>query len=165
MTGDVKPCLIYPELFKEELGKMNQIFPYANIIAGVLVLIIGFLFHWVGQFICLLNWEFATKIGVAEKGMVPEYRVYEEGIAAADVLMGWTHALAGIGLMLGTPWGVKLAWFPGVIFVYHSLSFWFWSKNQRKAGHQLMSDSGRIIWFLANFLTGGLAILIAWRGV
>ena len=49
---------------------MDQIFPYANIIAGVLVLVVGFLFHWVGQLICLLNWEFATKIGVAEKGMI-----------------------------------------------------------------------------------------------
>jgi hypothetical protein len=143
---------------------MNQIFPYANIIAGVLVLIVGFLFHWVGQLICLLNWEFATKIGVAEKGLIPEYRVYEKAIAVADVFIGWIYCIAGIGLILGTTWGIKLAWFPGVIFVYHSLSFWFWSKNQRKAGHRFMPDSARIIWFLANFITGILAILIAWYG-
>jgi hypothetical protein len=143
---------------------MNQIFPYANIIAGVLVLIVGFVFHWVGQLICLINWEFATKIGFAEKGLIPEYRVYEEGIAAADVLIGWIYAIAGIGLILGTTWGFKLAWFPGVIFIYHSLSFWFWSKNQRKAGHRLMSNSGRTIWFLANIITGIFAILTAWHG-
>ena len=143
---------------------MNQIFPYANIITGVLVLIVGFLFHWVGQIICLINWEFATKIGVAEKGLIPEYRVYEKAIAVADVLTGWIYTIAGIGLILGATWGIKLAWFPGVIFVYHSLSFWFWSKNQRKAGHRLMPDSARIIWFLVNFITGILAILIAWRG-
>ena len=143
---------------------MNLIFPYANVIIGVLVLIIGFLFHWIGQLISLLNWEFATKIGVAEKGLIPEYRVYEKGIAAADVLIGWIYAIAGIGIILDTTWGIKLAWFPGIIFVYHGLSFWFWSKNQREAGHRLMPNSTRIIWFLANFITGILAILIAWHG-
>ena len=143
---------------------MNLIFPYANVIIGVLVLIVGFLFHWIGQLISLLNWEFATKIGVAEKGLIPEYRVYEKGIAAADVLIGWIYAIAGIGLILDTTWGIKLAWFPGIIFVYHGFCFWFWSKNQRKAGHRLMPNSTRIIWFLANFITGVLAILIAWHG-
>lgn len=144
---------------------MNQIFPYANITTGVLVLIVGFLFHWLGQLICLLDWEFATKIGVVEKELIPEYRVYEKGIAAADVLIGWIYPITGIGLILGTPWALKLLWFPGVIFVYHGLSFWFWSKNQRKAGHRLMPDSARILWFLVNFITGILAILIAWHGV
>jgi uncharacterized membrane protein (UPF0136 family) len=143
---------------------MNQIFPYANIIVGVLVLIVGFIFHWVAQLISVLNWEFATKIGVQEKGMIPEYRVYEKAIAAADVLIGWIYAIAGIGLILGTTWGFILAWFPGVILVYHSLSVWFWTKNQRKAGHRLMTDSARIIWFLANIITGISAILTAWHG-
>ena len=144
---------------------MNQIFPYANIITGVLILIVGFIFHWVGQLICLLNWEFATKIGLQEKGLIPEYRAYEEAIAVADSLIGWIYGIAGMGVILGTTWGFKLLWFPGVIFIYHSLSFWFWSNNQRKAGHRFMSDSGRIIWFLANIITGILAILIAWHGV
>ena len=43
---------------------MNQIFPYANFITGVLVLIVGFVFHWGGQLISLLNLDFATKIGL-----------------------------------------------------------------------------------------------------
>jgi len=143
---------------------MNQFFPLANIITGVLVLIVGFLFHWVGQLISLLNWEFATKIGLQDKGLMPEYRVYDEAIAAADVLIGWIYGIAGIGLVLGASWGFKLAWFPGVICIYHSLSFWFWSKNQRKAGHRLMSDFARRIWFLANIITGILAVLTAWHG-
>jgi len=143
---------------------MNQIFPYANIITGMLVLIVGFLFHWVGQLISILNWEFATKIGLQDKGLIPEYRVYDEAIAVADVLIGWIYGIAGIGLILGATWGFKLAWFPGVIFVYHSLSFWFYSKNQRKAGHRFMSDSARILWFFANFITGILTILTAWHG-
>jgi hypothetical protein len=143
---------------------MNQIFPYANIIIGILILIVGFVFHWVAQLISVLDWEFATKIGVQEKGMIHEFRVYEEAIASADVLIGWIYAIAGIGLILGTMWGFKLAWFPGVILVYHSLSVLFWTKNQRKAGHRLMSNTARIIWFLANFITGLLAILTAWQG-
>jgi hypothetical protein len=63
---------------------MNQIFPYANIIAGVLILIVGFIFHWAGQLISLLNWEFATKIGLQDKGLIPEYRVYDEAIAEVE---------------------------------------------------------------------------------
>jgi len=143
---------------------MNQIFPYANIITGVLVLIVGFLFHWSGQLISILNWEFATKIGLQDKGLIPEYRVYDEAIAVADSLIGWIYGIAGIGIILGTTWGFKLLWFPGVVFIYHSLSFWFWSKNQRKAGHRFMPDSARITWFLANIITGILAILTAWQG-
>jgi hypothetical protein len=143
---------------------MNQVFPYANIITGILVLIVGFIFHWVAQLISVLDWEFATKIGLQEKGMTQEFRVYEEAIATADVLIGWIYAIAGIGLLIGATWGYKLAWFPGVILVYHSFSVWFWTKNQRKAGYRLMANSTRIVWFLANFITGILAILIAWYG-
>lgn len=143
---------------------MNQIFPYANIITGVFVLIGGFVFHWGGQLISLLNWDFARKIGLQEKGILPEYRAYEEGIAVADVLIGWIYAIAGIGLILGTTWGFKLAWFPGVILIYHGLSYWFWTKNRRKAGHRFASNPERIIWFLANIITGILAVMTAWHG-
>lgn len=141
---------------------MNQIFPYANIVTGVLVLIVGFLFHWVGQLISLLNWELATKIGLQEKEMLPAYKVYEHAFAIADVTIGWIYGIAGIGLILGTTWGFKLAWFPGVVMVYHSISMCFWTKNQRRAGHQYLSSAVRVGWLLANGLTGILAILFAW---
>ena len=137
-------------------------FPYDNILVGVMVLVVGFVFHWIGQLIYILNWELAKKIGLVEKEILPEYEVYERAIAKADVAMGWIYGVAGVGLILGTQWGYKLAWFPGVVFVYHSLSFWFWTENRRKAGHKMMSDAGRIVWFVANFITGILAIAIAW---
>ena len=47
---------------------MSQVFPYANIVAGLLVLVVGFIFHWIGQLISILNWELATRIGLQEKG-------------------------------------------------------------------------------------------------
>jgi hypothetical protein len=131
-------------------------------VTGVLVLIVGFLFHWIGQLISLLNWDLATRIGLQEAALSPEYKVYEHAIAAADVALGWIYGLAGLGLVLGTPWGYKLAWFPGVVLVYHSISYWFWTGNRRKAGHGLVADSTRIGWPLANFVTGALAILVAW---
>jgi hypothetical protein len=55
----------------------------------------------------------------------------------------------------------KLAWFPGVVLIYHSISFWFWAGNRRRLGHQFMADSMRIGWFVANFITGALSILVA----
>ncbi|MGB2770159.1 MAG: hypothetical protein WBC88_10580 [Candidatus Zixiibacteriota bacterium] len=143
---------------------MSQLFPGANIVAGVLVLAVGFIFHWIGQLISILNWDLATRIGVQEKGMLPEYKVYEHAIAVADVAIGWIYGIAGVGLILGTPWGFKLAWFPGVVLIYHSISFWFWTGNRRRSGHQLTADSVRIGWCLANMITGVLAILVAWTG-
>ena len=68
---------------------MNQIFPFANLVTGILVLIVGFVFHWIGQLISVINWEFAKKIGVVEKGMPKEFKVYEQAIAIADSLIGW----------------------------------------------------------------------------
>ncbi len=136
-------------------------FPYDNIVVGAMVIVVGFVFNWIGQLVCILNWEFATKIGLVEKGMLLEYEVYERAIAKADVAMGWIYGIAGVGLILGTEWGYKLAWFPGVVFVYHSISFWFWTENRRRSGHKLMSDTARIGWFVANFITGVLAISIA----
>ena len=51
---------------------MNQVFPYANVVAGVLVLIVGFVFHWIGQLISILNWDLATRIGLQEAGFETE---------------------------------------------------------------------------------------------
>ncbi len=143
---------------------MDQVFPYANVVAGVLVLLVGFIFHWIGQFISVLNWDLAMRIGLQETAAPAEYKVYEHGNAVADVSIGWIYGIAGIGLILGTQWGVKLAWLPGVVLFYHSVGFWFTTRNQRKAGYVLMTDTLRVIWFLANSLTGVLTILVAWNG-
>ena len=141
----------------------TQLFPYANIIAGILIFIVGFGLHFIGQLISLVNRDFAVKIGIWEKDMIPEFEVYERGIAVADVMIGWIYGIAAVGLILNVPWAYKLAWIPGVIMVYHSLSFWFWVGNQSKLGHPLYTNRFRITWFTANFVTGVLAILIAWR--
>jgi hypothetical protein len=141
---------------------MYQVFPYANIVAGVLVLVVGFTFHWIGQLVSIVNWNLATRIGLQEKGASPEYKVYEHAIAVADVAIGWVYGIAGVGLILGTTWGFKLAWFPGVVLIYHSISFWLWTGNQMRSGHKLTADSVRIGWSLANMITGALAIVVAW---
>jgi len=142
---------------------MNYLFPYDNIVAGILVLVIGFVFHWIGQLVSIINWGFATKIGIQESKMPKEYKVYEHAIAVADSLIGWLYGIVAVGLFLNVSWGYKLAWFPGVIFVYHSFSFWFWTMNRNKDGNKLESDIMRISWFIANFITGALAILLAWN--
>jgi hypothetical protein len=120
------------------------------------------LWNCAGQLISLINWDLAVKIGVADKNILPEFKVYELGIAAADVLLGWIYGIAAVGLILDIPLAYKLVWFPGVIMIYHSLSFWFWVGNQNKSGHPTTSDSLRVGWTLLNFVTGILCILIAW---
>lgn len=114
------------------------------------------------QLISILNWNFATKIGLQEKGMPAEYKIYEHAIAVADVAIGWIYGIAAVGLIWGTSWGYMLAWIPGVILIYHSISAWFWHRNQKKFGKQITSDSMRIGWCAANFVTGVLTIIVGW---
>ena len=141
---------------------MLHAFPYDNIYTGCLVLLVAFGFHWMGQALSVFDWEFAERLGLQEKDAPHEYRVYEHGIAVADVSIGWIHGVAGVGLLLGTSWGYKLAWFPGVVLLYHAISFWAWTANQRKAGHILNSTAVRFGWIAANLITGFMAIIVAW---
>ena len=63
---------------------MSALFPYANIVAGVMVFILGFCGHWLGQLVSVVNWELATRLGLQEAELLPEYKVYEHAIAVAD---------------------------------------------------------------------------------
>ena len=141
---------------------MTYLFPYDNIVIGVLIFIVGFCFHWIGQLVSVINWEFASKIGLQEPKLTKEYKVYEHAVAIADSLIGWIYGFAALGLILNVSWGYKLAWFPGIILLYHSLSFWFWTSNRNRDGNKLESNTMRIGWSLSNFVTGILAILLAW---
>ena len=141
---------------------MEALFPYAHLVTGTLVLLVGFGAHWLGQLVSLLNWELATRLGLQEKDLLPEYRVYEHAIAVADVSVGWIYGLAGVGLLMNAGWGYRLAWIPGAILVYHAISAWFWEGNRRQAGHGLWSDALRIAWCGINLVTGVLALLTAW---
>jgi len=135
---------------------------WLSITAGILVLIVGFLFHWVGQLISILNWGLATRLGLQEKIMLPEHRAYEHGTAVADVLVGWVYPAIGVGLMWGADWSYKLAWIPGAILTYHAFNHWFWEMNRRREGLYYFNDVGRIAWFVGNLATGGLCLYLAW---
>ncbi len=142
---------------------MNMIPEWLTITTGALVLIVGFVFHWLGQLICVVNWDLATRLGLQEKAMLPEHKVYEHGTAVADVLIGWTYGVAGVGLLLGSQWGFKLAWIPGAILVYHGLSAWVWEDNRRRSGHQFFSGPFRVVWCSANVITGGMCLFVGWH--
>lgn len=143
---------------------MNALFPYANIVAGVLIFIVGFGLHWLGQLISALSWDLATRIGLQEEELTPDYIVYEHAIAVADSAMAWLYGVAAVGLLVNADWGYKLAWIPGSILIYHAISAWVWEGNRRKAGRRLWSDTKRIAWCSANVVTGLLALLLAWTG-
>lgn len=143
---------------------MSPLFPFAHTVAGVLIVIVGFCFHWLGQFFSVLNWDLATRLGLQEKELSPEYKVYEHAIAVADSAMAWLYGVAAVGLFLNAEWGYKLAWIPGSILLYHAISAWVWEGNRRKAGRRLWTDRRRIGWCSANALAGVLALLVAWAG-
>lgn len=77
-----------------------ELIPYLHVLVGILIFIVGFLFHWVSQLISVLNWDYATRIGLQEKKMLPEFKVYEHAIAVADVSIGWIYGIVAIGLIL-----------------------------------------------------------------
>ncbi|MFX1512567.1 MAG: hypothetical protein ACFFCQ_08270 [Promethearchaeota archaeon] len=141
----------------------TEVFPFDNVIVGLLILIIGFGLHWIGQLISAINWDYATKIGIQSESLLPEYKVYEHATAVADSILGWIYGIAGVGLILEESWAYKLIWIPGVVMIYHALNYWFYIGNQNKAGHPTMSNTARIIWFLLNITTGILTILVAWE--
>ncbi len=143
---------------------MSNLFPYANIVVGILILIIGFGFHWIGQLLSVLNWELGTKIGLQEKELLPEYKVYEHAIAVADSALGWIYGIAALGLFLNLDFGYTLAWIPGSILLYHSISAWVWEANRRVAGKGLWSDQMRVGWCALNAITGLLSLALAWAG-
>jgi hypothetical protein len=143
---------------------MAPLFPQAQVVAGILVLIIGFVCHWLGQLLSVVNWDLAVRLGLQEQGMLPEYKVYEQAMAVADVAVGWVYGLVGVGLILGCSWAFRLAWFPGSIMIYHSICAWFWTRNQKRAGRQMRTDAFWAAWGGGNFITGLLAVLVAWNG-
>ena len=141
-------------------------FPFDNVVAGVLILVVGFLVHFGAQGVSVLSWDLGTRLGFQEPGMPAEYKVYEHAIAVADALVGWVYGIAGLGLILDADWAYKLAWIPGSILVYHALSFWMWTGNARRSGVYLSTgkNPARTIWFVANIVTGLLALFVAWNG-
>jgi hypothetical protein len=142
---------------------MDQVFPYANVVAGVLVLLVGFGIHFLAQALSVANWDLATRLGLQEAGMRPEHRNYEHAIAVADSLIGWTYGVAGVGLVIDAPWAYAWAWIPGAILTYHALQFWFWTANHRRSGdhYPTTKNPTRIVWALANLGTGVLTMLVA----
>jgi len=138
--------------------------PYANVVAGLAILVLGFGFHFAGQLVSVLDWDLATRLGLQERDMPAAYRVYEHGIAVADVALGWTYGLAAVGLFLDARWGYQLAFVPAAVFVYHGISAWVWEANRRAAGHGLFSDALRVGWCAANVGFGAFAFVVAWAG-
>ncbi len=142
---------------------MTNLFPYDNLIIGVLILIVGFVFHFIGQLISLVNWDFAIRIGLQEKNLPAPYKAYEHGIAVSDVAIGWTYGVAGVGLIMGAEWGYSLAWIPGAILTYHGIGFWVWTQDQKRDGSPTAGDKLRWMWSIANVGTGLLALILAFN--
>ena len=59
----------------------------------LLVLVIGFGFHFVGQLISLLDWDLAMRLGLQEADAPPEFQIYERATAVADVAIGWVYGV------------------------------------------------------------------------
>lgn len=51
-----------------------HVFPHDNIVVGLLILMVGVGFHWIGQLVSVINREFATRMGLQESKLPKEYK-------------------------------------------------------------------------------------------
>ena len=65
-----------------------------------MIFVVGFILHWITQLISAISWDYAKKVGLQEKTMPEEFKVYEQGIARADALIGWIYGIVAVGLIL-----------------------------------------------------------------
>lgn len=79
---------------------MSSLFPNATIVPVILVLIIGFGLHWLARLLSVFNWDIASRLGLQEKNLLPEYKVCEHAITIADAALGWLCGIAAIGELL-----------------------------------------------------------------
>ena len=144
---------------------MSPLFPYANVLTAILLLIVGFGLHFVSQFISILDWERACRIGLQDKNIPPDALHYEHGTATADVAIAWIYGVAAIGLMMNAPWGYKLAFIPVSILLYHGMCAWEWERDRRAAGKGIWTDGFRLARCGANILAGLAVLVVAWAGL
>lgn len=142
---------------------MNKLFPFANITTSILILIVGFGYHWLGRIARLLNWQPATYKGLQKFDAPGNSETYQHAMAETDVAIGWIYGVVGFGLFLGSSWAFTLAWIPGIMLFYHGINYWFWTGDEKKAGHKVVTRPMRVEWFLINIITGILTILVAWN--
>ena len=142
---------------------LRQIFPGANVLAGVLLLLVGFLCHWVASLISLSSWDLAVRLGFQMSNLTTEMQVYVRAFAVADSLIGWIYGLSGIGMLWNKAWGYQTAWF-GLILVYYAINFLAWTHLRMNLGYHMTVDEPpiRFTWFFANLVTGVLAVAVAW---
>jgi len=142
---------------------MYELFPYSNILAGVLVLIVGFGIHWLNQLSLFLNWELMPRHGFGIN-LADSPEGYDRLIAISDMVIGWLYGIIGIGLFMGTEWGLTLAWLPGIILTLEGISYWIVTGKKHPRGKKYPYFT-RIEWSALNLITGLYIIAVAWNAL
>lgn len=142
---------------------MGELFPYANILAGSLVLIVGFGIHWLNQLSIFLHWELMPKDGFGIHTLANASK-YDRFVAVSDVTIGWIYGVIGIGLFMGTSWGYLLAWIPGLFITFEGISYWIVTGKKNLQGIKY-SYFNRIEWSTLNIVTGLFILFVAWNAM
>ena len=142
---------------------MEELFPYSNILGGVLVLIVGFGIHWLNRVALYLHWEFMPRHGF---GIIfgDSQNNYNRWITISDMTIGWLYGVIGVGLILGMDWGYDLAWIPGVILTLEGISYWI-NNGKKKSDPAQYTYFTPSEWKVLNLLTGLFVIIIAWNAL
>jgi len=142
---------------------MYELFPYSNILAGTLVLIVGFGIHWLSQLSMFLHWELMPRHGFGIN-ISDKPKGYDRFIAISDITIGWLYGIIGVGLLMGTSWGYFLAWIPGIILTLEGIGYWMMTNKKHTP---IVKDTyfSRIEWSALNLFTGLFVILVAWNAL
>ena len=91
-----------------------------NIIWGAVLIILTLILCWLGQVINASSPTLAAKLGLTEpeSDVDPTFFVDTRGEAIWDALILWTLPVAGLLLMLDSPWWIYFGLVGGGIYLY-----------------------------------------------
>ena len=91
-----------------------------NLIWGVILIIFTLILGWLGQVINALSPTLAARLGLnePEADVDPTFFVDTRGEAIWDVMIIWTMPVAGILLILNSPWWAYFGLVGGGIYLY-----------------------------------------------
>ena len=138
-----------------------------NLIWGAILIIFSLIVCWMGQVINAFSPKLAARLGVAESesDVDPTFFVDGRGEAIWDALILWTLPVAGILLILNSPWWAYFGLVGGGMYLYFAGRMIVVRLAMKRRGIRIgkpetikLFNAGLILWGLIAVVTIILAV-------